>query len=489
MILFMDFFGRFHPLLLHLPIGILVFAYLQWIFDIWKKKSEPTDLRFALSLGCITAIFSAWSGWILAGNGGYDQELLDWHKYLGIGTAVGSLVLLGAYYFKIGAKVFGVLFTGFMLLLGATGHYGGSLTHGKDFLIKNVSKDEVKKVSDIQEAHIFNDIVMPIFERKCVSCHNPEKSKGDLLFHNLEGWQKGGKHGEVLKAGFPTESHIIQRIALPKEEDEHMPPDGKLQLSLDEITFLEWWIKEMTNYDHLVKDLNPTTKVSKYLKSLEGDEFEGIEKVSASDLEVIRKYGIAATEVSASTPWIDISFKQKTDMKSSLKQLKKVAENITELDLSFSDISNSNLKILKQFTNLRKLNLSNTSIGNKGVKHLTNLEQLSYLNLYKTNVDNGVLNSISKLTNLKNVYLWQTKIDKTKAEQWASENPEVNVDLGVDVSIFGTPKLVSPTIEADSEIFKDSLLIALKINNPGATVKYSKKSNKSDQEYEYESPF
>jgi len=489
MALFIDFFGRFHPLLLHLPIGILVYAYLQWIYDRWKKKNDPTDLTFALVLGSISAVLSAWSGWILAQNGGYDQELLEWHKYLGIGTAIGSFLLLGFYYFKARNVILGGLFTVFILILGATGHYGGSLTHGKDFLTKQKKKTTIREVLDIQEAHIFDDVVMPIFERKCVSCHSPEKSKGDLLLHNLEGWKKGGKHGEILKAGFPTESHILQRIALPKEEDEHMPPDGKLQLTLNEITFLEWWIKEMISYDHRVKDLKPTGKVAQYLKSLEGDEFEGIEKPSLSDLDKLYNYGIVARLVSATTPWVEISFLDKSNVKSSLSKLKKVANNIIHIDLSHSNITDGDLKNVKRFKNLRKLNLNNTSISNKGVKHLLNLDELSYINLYKTNVDNDIFKAISQLKNLQNIYLWQTKVDRTFARNWASDNPHIQVDLGIDESLFGIPKLATPVIGNEVKLFKDSIEVSFSTSNPRATIVYSLKTGTNKIESVYEAPF
>ncbi|MFT6335347.1 MAG: putative membrane protein [Saprospiraceae bacterium] len=489
MILFIDFIGRFHPLLLHLPIGILVYAYLQWSYDLLKKKSPPTDLKFALVLGCISAIFSACSGWVLAEQGGYDQELLDWHKYLGISTAVGSIILLVVYRLGLSKLLFGLIFTAFMILLAATGHYGGSLTHGKGFLTKRIEKKETKTVTNIQEAHIFNDIVMPIFDRKCIGCHNPEKSKGDLQFHNLQGWQKGGENGEVLKAGFPLESYFLQRVHLPKEDEEHMPPDGKLQLSIEEKDFLEWWIMGMKNYDHLVKELFPTPKVSLYLKSLEGDEFEGIEKISQKTIFDLYQSGIIANPISANTPWIDVSFNNKTSVKSSLKKLKRIAQNVIEIDLSNTDISDRDIKLLNQFKNLKKLNLSGCNISNKAIDNLQHLTKLANLNLYKTQIGNKSLDYLANIKSLEKVYLWQTSIDKSKAKIWAKDNTTLNIDLGVDQSIFGTPKLAGPIINADTELFKDSLLISLITSNPRAKITYSVNSNDGVSTNEYSNPF
>ncbi|MFT4532744.1 MAG: putative membrane protein [Saprospiraceae bacterium] len=518
----MDFVGRFHPLLLHLPIGILVFAFLQWCYDIYRvnvsgahptnsdeivqssinfeyrkidskktnnKKTKPTDLTFALSLGCITAVFSAWSGWVLSEQGGYDQELLDWHKYLGIGTAVGSILLLIIYSSKPSKLLLGLVFTAFMVLLGATGHYGGSLTHGKGFLTKSVKREETKPVVNIQEAHIFNDIIMPIFKRKCVSCHNPEKAKGDLLFDNWEGWQKGGKNGKVLTPGVPTDSPILLRAHLPKENEEHMPPDGKLQLSIGELDFLEWWIKEMKNYDHLVKDLTQNPKVSKYLKSLEGDKFDGITMVSPRVISDLYQSGINAIPVSAKTPWVDVSFSNKTGIKLSLKKLKSIAKNITEIDLSNTDISDRDIKLLKQFENLIKVNLSGCTIGNNAVVNLQSLKNLASLNLYNTQVDNKCLLYLSEIIGLEKVYLWQTNIDKVAAEQWVKNNPSIDIDLGIDESIFGTPKLAGPIIEGKTELFQDSLLISFITSNPRAKISYALSTKNGTTTYNYTVPF
>ena len=111
---------------------------------------------------------------------------------------------------------------------------------------------------------------MPIVDKKCVSCHNPQKSKGGLLLHNLAGWQAGGDNGSVLQIGLSSESAIIQRIFLPKEEEEHMPPTGKIQLTNDERNFLKWWVNNMEGYEQQVKDLNTNAEVEKYLESLKG---------------------------------------------------------------------------------------------------------------------------------------------------------------------------------------------------------------------------
>ncbi|MDZ4286516.1 MAG: c-type cytochrome domain-containing protein [Prosthecobacter sp.] len=95
---------------------------------------------------------------------------------------------------------------------------------------------------------VFQHVVLPIFEAKCNKCHNEDKAKGDLRLDSFEMVMKGGASEEDgaknIIPGKPEESLTIQRILLALEEDDHMPPDGKDQLTEGEIALLRWWIQQ-----------------------------------------------------------------------------------------------------------------------------------------------------------------------------------------------------------------------------------------------------
>jgi len=62
--------------------------------------------------------------------------------------------------------------------------------------------------------------VQPIFNQKCVLCHNAEKFKGKL---HLDGYQQAmhrGKDGPVISPREPTKSEMYRRIKLPPESKE-----------------------------------------------------------------------------------------------------------------------------------------------------------------------------------------------------------------------------------------------------------------------------
>lgn len=145
---FVNYIGKFHPVFVHLPIGFLILAA---VFDVLSYFQKYTDIKslvkFILLIGGISAVLACILGWMLASNGKFDSEILENHKYTGIITAVFSLVLylLKSNFFqnilKLSPKIQSGLLLALMLLLAFTGHQGGNLTHGADFLsISKASK-------------------------------------------------------------------------------------------------------------------------------------------------------------------------------------------------------------------------------------------------------------------------------------------------------------------------------------------------------------
>ena len=182
---FSELIGHFHPLLVHLPIGILLLAALFQLLALRPKyASMHVTISIALFWGMISAILSCISGYFLSLSGDYDEELIDTHTWFAIATASISLI---AYLFNRWENEFAKWVILLMIpLIIITGHLGGSLTHGSDYLTKGFSKEEdstgkeIKPIADVQEANVYADIVQPIFESKCYSCHNKSKKKGKL---------------------------------------------------------------------------------------------------------------------------------------------------------------------------------------------------------------------------------------------------------------------------------------------------------------------
>lgn len=481
----MELLGRLHPIILHLPIGFLILA---WLMECLSQRAKYATLRpavgFALQVGMWAAIGTAISGYILSWEGGYEENLLLWHQYLGMGTAIGSVVLYILNRKKEGRpnleKGYFPLFTALMILLLATGHYGGSLTHGSDFLTAPFAPEErVIPITNLDSAIIYEDFIVPIFKKKCNSCHNESKQKGELVLSSIAGIQKSGETGQLFDTKQVAKSLILKRIRLPSTEKKHMPPKGKPQLTKDEIALLTWWIKEGASFQKQVKEypISDTiqTILNKYIQPKDKGVLDvSVQPATEKHLQALRAAGASVQPIAQDMPFLSVSFSNKKDLdKTTLNLLKKVANQVIDLDLSESNVSDDLLVILADLPHLRKLFLQNTEINGKGLVHLKEAKYLEYLNLYDTQIDDEDLEQIASLPRLQKLFIWQTKVSTSAIERVKEAHPLLILDAGIADSLFGTPQLKAPLIVADKDIFKDSLQVELTFNFKGVQLFYT----------------
>jgi len=379
---------------------------------------------------------------------------------LGIGTAaMATLLFLLRLAIRNNTKLLfskGYLMLWIILLATLTfaGHYGGSLTHGESYLtehlpqpikqlagITQTAQKNRKKPENMNEAFVFEDVIMPILEKKCVSCHNPDKKKGDLMMASAEGFLKGGEHGEIFKAGNAKESGIYIAVTLPRTDKYAMPPDGKEPMTEDETKLIGWWINEGADFKKKVSELKVSPEIAQILGVNSAnamppstpDVLPTLKAKSAEKavIESLIKEKIEVNTIANKSPFLQIKMNNDlTDAK--LDALQKVAEQITWLDLKRSNITDNQLAKLKNFKNLTELRLELTAISDEGLKHLEGLTNLQYLNLYGTKVSNAGLQSLEKMPHLRSVYLWQTSVNQEGAKKLQQAKPKLKIDLGLD---------------------------------------------------------
>ena len=137
------FIGRFHPVLVHLPIGILLVAFAFHLLSFTSKfRKLKSAVRPSLFFGMLSALTAAVSGYYLSSEGGYDERLLTQHKWMGFATTGLTLIIFlfsrkHSFITKDDRKkAVSILFFPLVILLTWTGHLGGSITHGDDFLFQ-----------------------------------------------------------------------------------------------------------------------------------------------------------------------------------------------------------------------------------------------------------------------------------------------------------------------------------------------------------------
>lgn len=256
-------FGRLHPMIVHFPISLLLFAGILELFTLNKFNSKlRPGIKMLIWAGAGSAIISAIFGWLLATNEEVSGETLDIHQWIGFITAGLSLILLFLLQtLKKHPSHTSVLSFRLLLFLsgigvGTAGHFGASLTHGEDFLTEVLpfTEDEegipesltldlatfAADLSPEQEILMVTN-VRSVLAHNCYKCHSGAKIEGELRLDEKEFVFAGGENGQILVPGNPEKSEMIRRIILPKNHDDVMPSKGKL-LSKEEIGLLKLWI-------------------------------------------------------------------------------------------------------------------------------------------------------------------------------------------------------------------------------------------------------
>lgn len=461
------FLGRFHPLVVHLPISFILLALIIEVISRFKRFSDLKPASsFVLFLGVLTAAVAVIAGLLLSISGEYEGDTMFWHKWLGISV---FFLAAAAYYFKRKTvrhthsslqRVYAGLLTFSGICLIFASHYGGSLTHGTDYLTSYMpeplrswaglppreSSSKPIILTNVEEAHIYEDIISPILDARCTTCHNSNKKKGDLLLTSPEHIYAGGESGSIIEAGSPDNSELFRRIILPSDDDDRMPPSGRRPLSDEYISLIGWWIEEGAPFDQQVGQLSLSEDIQTILDRMSSEAQEAalaiqVPPASSEDLNAVTSTGATVIPISQETNLLQAQFLNVSDPFSDehMALLLPLSEQIAWLDLGKTAITDEAMPLIGNLTNLTKLHLEKTAITDNGLVHLQNLNRLEYLNLYGTQVSDEGLKHLSPLKNLRSLYLWQSRVTPEGAK-WLNEAiPELEINLGWEAGVPSPP--------------------------------------------------
>jgi uncharacterized membrane protein/mono/diheme cytochrome c family protein len=473
-----NFLGHFHPLLVHLPIGILIIGI---ILEFINLKNKSNTLNSALNIvffwGAITAILSCIAGYFLKQSGGYDIETLELHQNMGIAVAVISSLLylfkkLSSFsWFNLYDKLLLPLIGALSITLLITGHLGGNMTHGSDYLTGALpqpfkgwlgieakqSGQQAHVIKDPANAMAYTDVIEPLLASKCMQCHNADKQKGDLRMDTKEFIVKGGNNGPIFLASNAASSEMIKRALLPENDDEHMPPKGKPQLSESEIELLHWWIQSGASFDKKVKDLPQSEKAKPILAALlsgsalavagskaipESPVYSmKVDPANPDDIAGLKAKNILVLPLSKDLNLLEVNCINAREFSDSdAKLLGSISNQLVSLKLSNTKITDASMPTIAELPNLVKLFLNHNKITDKGIASLVNLKNLEYLNLFDTQITDAALPKLAQIKTLKKLFLWQTKVTKPAVEAFRKANPTIIVDTG-----YEGPSLVTDT--------------------------------------------
>ena len=426
-----DLIGRLHPLVVHLPIGFILLGLLL-IHYVHKNTGAEKVLPYVFFWASIASVASFLTGIIQYLQEGLSLDDVRLHLVFGLLTTLLCMLfyikLKGATWLeKIAPRWWGwALFVS----LVATGHFGGNLTHGEDHLteplptaLKNAlgisSPPDAPLLIDpekLEASMWFDDVIQPLLQQKCVSCHNAEKQKGKLALHRLESFQKGGKNGALIDVENPEKSLLWTRIHLPITDKKHMPPKSKTQLSAEEIALLQAWmgigapvaktLAEAAVSPEILQAFYPPTQ--NHLM-----RFAELPSPSATVIQNLQNQGLLIAPLFKNSNGLKISainWNAFTDK--DINALAPLAKNIVLLDLGNTQITDAVFETLQTFENLVDLKLDHTLVKGNSMEVLEQHAYLESINLVSSAFAVENLSKLYSFQTLEKVFLWDTPAAK-----------------------------------------------------------------------------
>lgn len=483
--------GRMHPLILHFPIVILLLAMLLEFFRFKPEYATNAFYRnFLQGLLLIGALFAAVTvimGLFLSREEGYAGDTLLYHKWTGAGIFFLSSIIYwvrNSAWYKTASAMAGAVVTLVALIL--TGHYGAALTHGADFIWEPVLNQKQIAAVPLEQAVVYQDVIRPILEQKCTSCHNPDKLKGELILTDPESILKGGKSGKLLVPGNPKMSLLLQRVHLPVEEKKHMPPAGKAQLTLQEISLLTLWVKQKADFKRKVTDFPATDSLrllaTAYLQPGNHEEEYDFPAADEDKVKALNTDYRTILPLARESPALAVNIYNAASYNvKQLDELADIREQVISLNLNKMPVKDGDLKSVTQFINLRKLDLNFTDVTASGLKQLSALKHLQVLTLSGTKLDlNGLKGLLPNLKSIETLTVWDTRLSAADVEQLQRANKGMNIIGGFKDDGKNPLKLNPPQVKNNSTIFVQSLAVDIRHPIKGVDVRITTDGTEPD---------
>ena len=481
--------GRAHPLFLHFPI-VLFALFIIWIWIVPRQPFHSSQLyddigEWLLLLTAFTSALTALMGIFLSKEPGYNVDSLVWHKWTGAAVALLTFAWY-IFYQKLGKRKISLIIAGLtnIVVMTMAGHLGASITHGDNYLLAPVSNEKLKKKTLLPDAIVFDDMVKPILDARCMGCHNSTKAKGELVMETSQLLLRGGKSGALWDTSDANLSLILQRIHLPLEDKKHMPPENKPQMTEQEITILYNWIRGGANFKIKVVELEPTDTLRSIAENLfrSGEEQENYEFSPASE-KTIRKLNTNFRSVyplAKESPAIAVDFYGAAFFKHELlEDLLAIKTQIVSLNLDKMPVTDNDMKTIGQLTSLRKLNLSFSKVTGKGLTELDPLAHLNEIALTNTALKKEDILKLASLKSVRRLYVWNCGIALSDIDMIRKKYPGLDIQTGMRTDTLFI-KLNPPIVQNETPVLDTPVRLKLKHYVPQTTIRYTLDGSEPD---------
>jgi hypothetical protein len=339
-----------------------------------------------------------------------------------------------------------------LVLLILTGHWGGSLTHGPGYLTGDLasgpSHPTLRPVADIQSAVVYSSLVEPVLHDNCYGCHSASRVKGGLRLDAPDRILNGGKDGPVIVPGQAAASLLIKRVLLPIDDEHHMAPKEKGQLTPMEIRLLRWWIDNGASFDkpagRLPQDSGMAVVLRAFHTGTAGPVAEvAVTNIADSDLPVgpvaaapeeavkrLRAAGVLVLPIAQGSNYLEVDCVSDTLGPDVLKAIPMLKGQLVSLKCSFVRAGDELVTAAAACPRLVRLWLDHTAITGKNLGELRKLGGLRYLNLTGTAVGAADISQLKGLPKLSVLYLYQTRVGRADWSGLQRGFPQAVLDSG-----------------------------------------------------------
>lgn len=476
-------FGRLHPIVLHLPMGLVAGAFLaEAVRVVQRQPSLSPFTPVALWLAALGAAAACATGWIFAETEGGGNDLF-WHRWLGIASAAvlpavawaASRATRPSAVPRPAAAV-RLLLLAMALTVAWVGHLGGNMVWGDGYLLEPLraggmaagaggdddadpaaprSADAPGAIGPDDGARMtfYASKVLPILESRCYECHGRGKRKGGLALDVRSSVVSRDSDG-IWRAnpGDPASSLMIERCLLPEDDDEAMPPEGD-RLKAHELDVLRAWIA-----DGVVMPERPqpagAAPVASATPAGRGTEagpapstLPPISSEEIAEAASLRARGINAAPVAAGASTYSVSVPGgKSVGDGDLPALLPIAARIEELSLARAGVTDAGMMQFPPMPAARSVRLDNTPLTDIGIiAVLSRTLDAETVNLVGTKATDGVFVMLAKLPKLRRAYVFDTAVTAQGIERFRAARPGVEIVVGQAVP--GTSGAEGPPIQ------------------------------------------
>ncbi len=295
----------------------------------------------------------------------------------------------------------------------------------------------------------FEKQVWPILQKRCVECHKApfeengklKQPKAGLRLDGVAHILHGGDEGKVIVPDHPSESALYQRITLPADDDDVMPPKGE-PLSQEQREIIRKWIAQGVDFGTWEGAVDGTEKyaerekakvvyVPPHLKFYDTIA-KGLKPLPEKTLDKVRQAtGALVRPIGIGNPLLEVRFLAESSASGDddLKKLTPLRQHLAKLDLARTKVTSDALATLATFPRLTRLYLRDTKVSDASLEKLAALRHLSYLNLGGTEVGDAGLRKLGRCKTLRDLYLWNSSVTRLGAETIRRQLREAKVSL------------------------------------------------------------